>query len=531
MGWGFPMKNPMRVGGRMGLGFGFARDCVGLGRRNIALLAVAATIGLMPVASVRTVEAQGVSTAESDGKPVRRISVTLFKSRTIRMDQPFATAIVGAPEIADVLPMSDRSLYIQGKKVGTTNLSVFDSGMRVVAVLDIEVTPDTGNLREKIGASTGAGGIRVSSSNGQVVLSGEARDAVAADRAVSVAKGLSPETPIVNAMQVAASQQVMLKVRFLEVSRDAGRQLGVNWFVASGGRGVSTGAGVAAVSQVPGTGTATGGSAIPLFQSVGALAGATGSPFGVALANLVNKGTTVDVMISALETKDMVRRLAEPDLVALSGDTASFLAGGEFPVPIVQPGGTGGVPTITVDYKRFGVELTFMPTVLANGIINLRLVPAVSDLDFANAVQISGFLIPSLIKREARTTIELRDGQSFAIAGLLQAKKVGNLSQLPWLGSVPVLGSLFRSTGYQQNETDLVIIVTPHLVQPAAPGQQLASPLDARLPGNDVDMFLNGQFERKKEFTDYITSGGDVQGPYGHMIQLDQGTSGPVFKR
>jgi pilus assembly protein CpaC len=410
--------------------------------------------------------------------------------------------------------------------------------MKVIGVVDIEVTPDTGNLREKIGASAGGGGIRVSSSNGQVVLSGEARDAVAADRAVSVAKGLSPETPIVNAMQVAASQQVMLKVRFLEVSRDAGRQLGVNWFVASGGRGISTGAGVANVTQVPGTGVpgtgtapATGGSAIPLFQSVGALAGTTGTPFGVALANLVNKGTTVDVMISALETKDMVRRLAEPDLVALSGDTASFLAGGEFPVPSVQPGGSGSVPVITTQYKPFGVELSFTPTVLANGIINLRLVPSVSELDFANAVQISGFLIPSLIKREARTTIELRDGQSFAIAGLLQAKNVGNLSQLPWLGSVPVLGSLFRSTGYQQNETDLVIIVTPHLVQPAAPGQQLASPLDTRLPGNDVDVFLNGQFERKKEFNDYVTSGGDVQGPYGHMIQLEQGSNAPVFKR
>jgi pilus assembly protein CpaC len=227
----------------------------------------------------------------------------------------------------------------------------------------------------------------------------------------------------------------------------------------------------------------------------------------------------------------MVRRLAEPDLVALSGDTASFLAGGEFPVPTVQPGSSGGVPVISTTYKPFGVELSFTPTVLANGIINLRLVPSVSELDFANAIQVTGFLIPSLIKREARTTIELRDGQSFAIAGLLQAKNVGNLSQLPWLGSVPILGSLFRSTGYQQNETDLVIIVTPHLVQPAAPGQQLASPLDARLPGNDVDVFLNGQFERKKQFTDYVTSGGDVQGPYGHMIQLEQGSNAPVFKR
>jgi pilus assembly protein CpaC len=277
---------------------------------------------------------------------------------------------------------------------------------------------------------------------------------------------------------------------------------------------------------------ASGSAGIPIFQSVGALAGATtGSPFGVAIANLVNGGTTVDLMLSALETKGLVRKLAEPNLVALSGDTASFLAGGEFPVPVVQPGGGGGTNSITVQFKRFGVELTFMPTVLAHGLINLRLAPSVSELDFTQGIQISGFQIPSLLKREARTTIELRDGQSFAIAGLLQATTRGDISQLPWIGSVPVLGALFRSTGYQKNETDLVIIVTPHLVRPAAPGDRLASPLDSRLPGNDVDKFLMGQLERKKDYNDYVTNGGGVNGPYGHIIQIDEGTSGPVYKR
>jgi pilus assembly protein CpaC len=234
-------------------------------------------------------------------------------------------------------------------------------------------------------------------------------------------------------------------------------------------------------------------------------------------------------MVSALESKGLVRKLAEPNLVALSGDTASFLAGGEFPVPVVQPG--SGTNSISVQFKRFGVELTFMPTVLAHGIINLRLTPSVSELDFTQGVQISGFQIPSLTKREARTTVELRDGQSFAIAGLLQATNKGDISQLPWIGSVPVLGALFRSTGYQKNETDLVIIVTPHLVQPGAPGDRLASPLDSRLPGNDVDKFLMGQLERKKEYADYVTSGGGVNGPYGHIIQIEHGANGPVYKR
>src|SRR6202171_2927401 len=157
-------------------------------RRGIAILASAATTGLLLFAGVQKAEAQGARAVESETRPVRHVSVTLFKSRTLRIDKPFATAIIAAPEIADILPMSDRSLYVQGKKIGTTNISIFDAGMQVVGVLDVEVTPDTGNLREKIGASTNGGSIRVSSNNGQVVLSGEARDAVAADRAVSVAK-------------------------------------------------------------------------------------------------------------------------------------------------------------------------------------------------------------------------------------------------------------------------------------------------------------------------------------------------------
>jgi pilus assembly protein CpaC len=235
-------------------------------------------------------------------------------------------------------------------------------------------------------------------------------------------------------------------------------------------------------------------------------------PFGVALASL---GANLDVALTALETKGLVRRLAEPDLVALSGDTAAFLAGGELPIPTAQPGSTAGQLIITTEFKPFGIQLTFVPTVLPNGVINLRLAPSVSEPDFSNAV--NG--IPSLTKREARTTIELRDGQSFAIAGLLSATNRRNVEQLPWIGSVPVLGALFRSASYQQEETDLVVIVTPHLIAPSVPGQRVASPLDNYMPTNDVDFFLVGEMEEKKKFRNYITSGGDIQGPYGHLIR------------
>jgi pilus assembly protein CpaC len=222
-----------------------------------------------------------------------------------------------------------------------------------------------------------------------------------------------------------------------------------------------------------------------------------------------------------------LRRLAEPNLMALSGDAAHFLAGGEFPVPIPSTTTNGAFPTVTIEYKKFGVELGFVPTVLSRGVINLRVEPSVSELDFANAVTIQGTIVPALTVRNARTTVELRDGQSFAIAGLLQTRNREDVSQVPWIGSVPVLGTLFRSSSYQQQETDLVIIVTPRLVAPAAPGQRLASPLDSRLPPNDVDFFLNGQMEVRKRYNDYVNSGGDVKGPYGHIIAPDARLSNP----
>ncbi|MFI5015824.1 MAG: type II and III secretion system protein family protein, partial [Hyphomicrobiales bacterium] len=412
------------------------------GAFKFTTLAALLAIALVTSLGARRAEAQGARSFESQAEQVRHVVVILNKSRTFKIDQPFSTAIVASPEIADVVPMTDNSIYIQGKKVGTTNLSVFDTKKRLIAVLDLEIVPDTANLREKIKASTGSGSVRVTSSNGQVVLSGEATDAVSAERAVAVAKGLSPESPVVNAMKVQSSQQVMLKVRFLEASRDAGNALGVNWSVFNnkGTRGGATGLGASAASGRPSVGgvnaggeTNTTSAGVPAIATLGTLAGTTSQPFGIILANLVNKGSSIDALVTALESKGVVRRLAEPDLIALSGDTASFLAGGEFPVPVVQSN-AGSAPTVTVEYKPFGVQLSFMPTVLANGLINLRLAPSVSEIDATNAVQVSGFSIPALTTREARTTVELRDGQSFAIAGLLQTTNVEDISQLPWIG-------------------------------------------------------------------------------------------------
>ncbi|OPY98166.1 pilus assembly protein CpaC [Bradyrhizobium sacchari] len=488
----------------------------------------------------RTSSGGGVFVSEMND--VQRVKVVVNKSRTFRVDTPFATIVAGSPEIVDVKSLSDHMIYVQGKQTGTTNVILFDSSMKQIGILDVEVVIDTGNLQQNIRNSTGMQGIRVSASEGQVVLSGTATDAVAAERAMAIATStVAKGGVVVNAMSVAAPQQVMLEVRFLEVFRQAGRDLGVNLYAANAngtnvgntGLGGVTRAGrspIGGINTNNGSLGAGGGSvgapptgSLPVLGTLDTLVGAAGGvapvPFGSLLTSIVrtSNGGSVDLLISALETKGLARRLAEPNLTTLSGDAARFLAGGEFPVPIPTQT-TNGFPTITIDYKKFGVELAFVPTVLSRGVINLRVEPSVSELDFTNAVTIQGTTVPSLTRRDARTTVELRDGQSFAVAGLLQTRNRQDVSQLPWIGSVPVLGALFGSKSYQQEETDLVIIVTPHLVAPAAPGQRLASPLDSRLPANDVDFFLNGQMEVRKRYDDYVNSGGEVKGPYGHII-------------
>ncbi|KRR25708.1 pilus assembly protein CpaC [Bradyrhizobium lablabi] len=490
----------------------------------------------------------------SEMNDVQRVKVTVNKSRTFRVDTPFSTIVAGSPDIVDVKSLSDHLIYIQGKQTGTTNVILFDSSMKQIGILDVEVAIDTGNLQQNIRTSTGMRGIRVSASEGQVVLSGTATDAVAAERAMAIATStVAKGGVVVNAMSVAAPQQVMLEVRFLEVNRDAGRNLGVNLYAANangtnvGNTGLgnlNTAAGrtpIGGINTVQSPlgnagGTPVGASptgSLPLLGTVGTLLGTAGGvapvPFGSLLTSIVRtaSGGSVDLLITALETKGLVRRLAEPNLVALSGDAARFLAGGEFPVPIPTTS-AAGFPTISIEYKKFGVELAFVPTVLSRGVINLRVEPSVSELDFANAVTIAGTTVPALTRRDARTTVELRDGQSFAVAGLLQTRNRQEVSQLPWIGSVPVLGTLFRSSSYQQQETDLVIIVTPRLVAPAAPGQTLASPLDSRLPANDVDFFLNGQMEVRKRYNDYVNSGGELKGPYGHIIAPEVTATIPV---
>jgi pilus assembly protein CpaC len=256
---------------------------------------------------------------------------------------------------------------------------------------------------------------------------------------------------------------------------------------------------------------------IPVGEvAAGVLSG--GSPFGFLLGRILAGGTTIDVAINALEQRGLARSLAEPNLTALSGDTASFLAGGEYPIPV-----SGTNNSISVEYKRYGVGLAFTPTVLRDGVINLKIEPEVSQFDVNNAIALGPGLppVPALIVRRASTTLELRDGQSFVIGGLLQNINKANQEQIPWLGDVPVLGALFASRSFQKDETDLAIIVTPRIVRPARPGDPVKTPLDNTVPGNDADFFLAGKGEIPRG--ELRTAMGAELQYSGHMLDLPKG--------
>jgi len=412
------------------------------------------------------------------------LEVPLNKSEIVSTDVTIAKAMIGNDDIADVLPVSGRSIYVLGKKMGTTSLTLYDAGGRVISIMDVAVGPDVEALRDQLAQYVPGEHIDARISNDAVVLSGLVSDPAASGRALQIARTYAGDK-VVNLIGIGSSQQVMLEVRFAEVNRSSGFDVGMN-FAGRGTRfnGV-TGEGVGYVPATPGSTTTsivngvpvvTTESGTPAFLSQVPIAGA----FGVFRHSFSLGGLGIDAMLNALETKGLAKTLAQPTLVALSGEKASFLAGGEFPVPVAQSGnGSGaGNQAITVEFKPFGVSLAFTPTVLGDRTISMIVEPEVSAIDPTASITIGTITIPGLRTRRASTTLELRDGESFAIAGLLQEDFKTSINQLPVLGSIPILGALFRSSNYQKGQTELLIVVTPHLVAPLKPGQ-VRLPTDA----------------------------------------------------
>tara|TARA_R110001592_G_scaffold19974_8_gene81560 strand:+ start:2986 stop:4278 length:1293 start_codon:yes stop_codon:yes gene_type:complete len=380
------------------------------------------------------------------------------RSTVVEAELKFATLVVADPEIADAMATSNRSFFLRGKLPGTTTVLIYNAAGEIAELIDVEVELGLDELRTDLKNLLPGEDINVYAVHDGVFLDGKLTTAAAADMALQLAERHVPGG-VANGMSVGQNQQVLLEVRFVEASRSAVKEIGFgNSFDARDVVGVTESGTVSGIAE----------KTIALFTNVG--------------------GENVDITLRALEQKGVIRTLAEPNLVALSGDTASFLAGGEYPIPVATKDNQ-----ISVEFKKFGVSLDFTPTVLGDGLVNLRVRPEVSALDRANGIRSAGIEIPGISVRRADTTIELHDGQSFAIAGLLQNDYSNDVRQTPWIGNVPVLGQLFSSKRYQKNESELVIIVTPRLVQPASHPDRLGSPLDAFAEPTEAELFLLDQ--------------------------------------
>ena len=449
--------------------------------------AALAAAGLASLAFAQPLLAQ-VSVA--DGVHAGQLEVPVNKSQVLRTDRPYSKALIGNPEVADVLPLTDSSIYVLGKKAGTTSLTLYDRSSRLIAVLDVVGGPDVTTLKRQLSETMAGNDISARIANDSVVLEGVVSSSVAADRAVQLAETYAPGK-VVNLLAIGSSQQVMLEVRFAEVKRSALKQIGVNWFVGSDGGKFGGVVGGDASQVPPSDDVDDDGDLIPGVLQRGAITGS----FGIISRTFRAFGSNFNVTLDALERKGAITTLAEPTLIALSGETASFLAGGEFPVPVVQSssgGGGGNGNALTVEWKPFGVSLAFTPTVLADGVINLVVQPEVSSIDSTASIVVNNLTIPGLQTRRAKTVVEMRDGESFALAGLIRKDFQDTIRQVPFLGSLPIIGALFRSTGFQHEQTELVIIVTPRLVRPVRAGS-LKAPTDRAGPPNEADLFLNGR--------------------------------------
>jgi pilus assembly protein CpaC len=416
-----------------------------------------------PEGAVRTI------TADASGYG-GQLALPIGGSKILRFNQAVGRVMVGDPKVADVVPLSDRTIYVLGKAAGSSSLLVLPSsdGGRPIAAMDLKVGFDLDGLSRAFEEIMPGETVTVSAQGDGLVLSGTATSSAAAARAVALAERYAPQK-VVNLMSVRAAEQVMLSVHVAEVQRSVLRQLGI--------------------TNLTGGWSDAGTWTLPeLTLNPDAVANLFG-------ATRIGDNLTVQGLFEALERKGYASTLAEPTLTALSGETAQFFAGGEFPVPVPQLEGPGQT-TITIEYKQYGVSVGFTPTVYGDT-INLLVAPEVSALDRENSVQLQGFRIPGITTRRAKTTVELRNGQSFAIAGLIRREFSDSIRGLPGAASLPIFGALFRSTGYQNNETEVVIIVTAHLAKPTN-RKNLLLPTDISSAPTGADLALGGKVSATK---------------------------------
>lgn len=451
---------------------------------------LAAGLALVTITAPVVAQAQASSL---DARTGLTLTLPINKSQTLRVPRPFARIAIGNPKIADISPVTNTVAYLLGKDIGTTNLTLYDKTGAVIAVVDVTVVPDAMGLKQKLAELMPTESLGVQVANDRLILTGTASSAAAVQRAMTIAEAYAPEK-VINMAGIGTAQQILLEVRFAEMQRGTAKSLGVDL-----------------VNYSNSTGTNTVGVVTPGTSVTGKFA---------AVLNFPNFG----VRLQALEREGLVRTLAQPNIIALSGETANFLAGGEFPVPtsVTNNGQVG------IEFKQFGVGLAFTPTLLEDGLINLLVAPEVSSLDPTAGIELNNFRIPGLKVRRARTTLELRDGQTFALAGLIQSDFTDTVSRIPLLGRIPILGALFRSTSFAKQETELVILVTPRIVRPVQAGTALQVPTDRILEPSDADLFLIGNAERRAQPgsilplpgpASAINKPGGVAAEHGHIVR------------
>lgn len=414
----------------------------------------------LALAALATLAIAAPSFAEtfvSEAARSRTINVPRNKSLSFRLDSPASKIVVAQPETAQIVATTDRSFYVRGKALGATNLLIYGQSGALQEVVDVRVGYDAEALQADLAAALPGEGIKVRNLGEGLLLAGEVSTTAVAAKAKTLADKFAPEG-VTSALTVRASQQVILEVRVLEAARSDLKDVGFNISATDGVNfALSTGSGLIGPSQP---------------QGVLQIRGSIGS-------------TDIDLVLRALEEKGVIRTLARPNLVALSGQKASFLAGGEFPFPVPN-----GRDTIAIEFRPFGVKLDFEPAVQDNGMIRLLVAPEVSQLDTRTSLRLNNMDIPALTVRRAATTVELKSGESFAVAGLFQQDYANAVRQLPGVGSVPVIGALFRSSRWKRQETELVIIVTPRL---ATAADLAADPqIMAGRETNPIDLILSG---------------------------------------
>ncbi len=453
------------------------------------------------------------------------LTVPAGRSTLVNVSSDMTEVIVANPNIADAYVHGTRSVSVIGKEIGTTTVRILGENGQLRNIT-VNVGYDLPAIRKALKEFMPNEQVGVEMLNTNIALTGSVGSAIAAERAVKiVSEFISPSTnqtasasanavatqpKVMNLLEVTTGQQVLLRVRVGEIERRALKNIGVNLqAVSQNGSSlvnVATGAGLDLLDSA-------GGQTLGRFGSLGDdVRGALGGLF------TNSNGDGISAILTALERDNLFKVLAEPNLVALSGEEAQFLAGGEFPIPVPNGiGGGSGIANVTIQYKPFGVSVKFTPFVLSENRIRIAVEPEVSEINNDNALELAGFAVPSLTTRRAQTVVELSPGESFMIAGLIQDELASSINSLPGVKEIPILGALFSSVSYQRNETELVLAVTPHLVDPIV-SNDVKLPTDDFRPASMMDMFFYGAMGSLHGDVDQLSQTPTIEGPIGFMV-------------